>query len=66
MSPIRRNKPPEGLAFYDFFFIVCTTIYICTYSSIIRATGGSAEQPLQVLSGRALNRPKPHPSDKTV
>ena len=28
------------------------------------ATGGSAEQPLQVPGDRALNQPKPHPSGK--
>ena len=32
-------------------------------SSTKWATGGSAGQPLQVLDGRALNQPKPHPSD---
>ena len=31
-----------------------------------RATGGSAEKPLQALDGRALNQPRPHPSDIIV
>ena len=60
--PIRRNKPPEGStslfgAFYDFSFY----IYVQLVSSKQWATGGSAEQPLQVPGGRAPNQPRPHP-----
>ena len=29
------------------------------------SVGGSVEPPQQDLDGRALSRPKPHPSDKT-
>ena len=32
---------------------------------IIGPAGGSAEQPLLALNERALNQPKPHPSDRT-
>ena len=35
-------------------------------SSITWATGGSAELPLQVSGGRALNQSKPHPSNRTL
>ena len=35
-------------------------------SSRYRPVGGSAEQPPQDPGGRALSRPKPHPSDKIV
>ena len=51
-----------------FFFCIyiCTTIYICTSLLKPWATGGSAEQPLQVPDGRALNQPKFHPLGRIV
>ena len=63
-----------------FFFCVCVLLlnYMCNIyeyvqlitdvqiSSRYQSVGGSAEQPLQDPSGRALNLPRPHPSNKTV
>ena len=64
-SPIRKdNKPPEGSTSY--FFIYLCTNYLHMYISLTWATGGSAEQPLQVPGDRALNQSKPHPSGKIV
>ena len=42
---------------------------MCTYiqiSSVMRATGESAEQPQLAPNEKVLNQPKPHPSDRTV
>ena len=58
--------------FFCFFFMLLKYIYTCilfTYvqiSSLTWATGGSAEQPLQVPGDKAPSRPMPHPSDKIV
>ena len=41
-------------------------IYICTDLLLNWATGGSAEQPLQVPGDKAQSQPMPHPSDKIV
>ena len=75
-SPIRsRNTPPkEGpkksfifflIGFIVFFIYMCKYLHMYKISSMFWATGGSAEQPLQVPGGRALSQPMPHPSGKT-
>ena len=51
------------------FFLYLHTIYTYMYIRIFPgkwATGRSTEQPLPGPYGRALNQPKPHPSDKIV
>ena len=77
-SPIRsRNKPPKGSTseFFKIYLFIFFYIYVYIYvqlftyvqiSSIPWATGVSAEQPLQVPGGRALNQLRPHPSGKIV
>ena len=54
--------------FFVFFMLLkyIYTIYICTNLLPDQATGGSAEQPLQVPGDKAQSRPMPHPSDKIV
>ena len=45
------------------------SVQLFTYvqiSPMFWVAGGSTEQPLQALGGRALNQPKPHPSDRIV
>ena len=68
---MRRNKPPEGST--SEFFVVFFCLTVCTLFTYLQISsrswvvvGGSAEQPLQNPNGRALNQPRPHPSDKTV
>ena len=59
------NLPKE--ARQSFFFKIYIQLF--TYvqvSSMSWVTGGSAEQPLQVPCGRALNQPRPDSSDKIV
>ena len=51
------------MIFYSIYAQLFTYVQV---SSITWATGGSAEQPLQVPGDRALNQPKPHPSLKIV
>ena len=67
------NKPPEGSIsiFFFFYYILCTcrtvyTMYIYINLLNLRATCGSAEQPIPSPIGKALSQPKPHPSDRTV
>ena len=52
------NKPPEGSMPH----------LILMYMNLLnlRATCGSTEQPLPSPIGKALNQPKPRPSDRTV
>ena len=78
MSSVPRNKPPKG-SMSQFVVFFCSDWLIYTYLSIsiynmyiftiqclliIGPAGGSAEQPLLALDGKALNQPKPHPSDR--
>ena len=53
---------------YIYLSISIYNMYIFTNQCpiIIGPAGGSAEQPLLALDGKALNQPKPHPSDRTV
>ena len=72
-SPIELSLPEEVR---EIFFFVLLLNYMCniykyvplfTYvqiSSKYQSVGGSAEQPQQDQDGRALNQPKPHPSDR--
>ena len=46
--------------------LFCFMNYLHYVYTNLRATGGSAEQPLLGRSEKALNQPKPHPSDRTV
>ena len=53
------------------FFMLCTcrtvyTMYIYTDFLNLRATCGSADQPIPSPIFKALSQPKPHPSDRTV
>ena len=41
-------------------------MYIYIDLLIPRVTGGSTEQPPLAPNGKALNQPKPHPSNRTV
>ena len=65
LGPKRRNKPPEG-SFLFFIYIYVQLLAYVQISSITWVTGGSAEPPLPAPDGRALNQPKPHPSDRIV
>ena len=68
-TPIRnRNKPPEGSTsqFSCFFCYVQVFTYVQIFTSVQQISSISAEQPLQVPGGRALNQPRPHPSGKIV
>ena len=60
---MRRNKPPEGSTSEFFFFLLN-----CMYTIYKSPLGPSllVDLPLQDLNERALNQPRPHPSDKTV
>ena len=74
-SPIELSLPKEVREIFFFFFVLLLN-YMCniykyvplfTYvqiSSKYQSVGGSAEQPQQDQDGRALNQPKPHPSDR--
>ena len=64
-----RNKPPKGSLsqlIYTYLSISIYNMYIFTIQCplIIGPAGGSAGQPLLALGGKALNQPKPHPSDR--
>ena len=73
-SPIKLPLPEEVCE--RFFFFVLLLNYMCNIykyvhlftdvqiSSKSPSVGGSAEQPQQGQGGRALNQPKPHPSDR--
>ena len=75
MSSVHRiTLPKEALPFIVFFFFLLLLNYrqkgvkLLTYiqiSSMHWFVGGFVEPPQQDLDGRALSRPKPHPSDKT-
>ena len=58
--PISRNGQFRGLG------VTYTLFTYLQISSRSRFIGESAEQPLQDPNGRALNQPRPHPSDKIV
>ena len=80
MSSVPINKPPKGSMsqyFWGFFFdwLIYTYLSISIYNMyiftnqcplIIGPAGGSAEQPLLTLDGKALNQPKLHLSDRIV
>ena len=72
--PQEINFPREAshsLFFFEIFFILMYyiqgiyTIYICTHL-IFGFGGGPVEQPPLDPNGKALNQPKPHPSNRTV
>ena len=71
-SPIEISLPEEVLRFFFFLFLnyMCNIykyVQVFTYvqiSSRCRSAGGSAGQPQPDQDGRALSRPKPHPSDR--
>ena len=68
VSSVPRNKPPKGsmsqFGFFDWLIYTYLSIniynmYIFTNQCplIIGPAGGSAEQPLLALDGKALNQP---------
>ena len=69
-SPIEISLPEEVLRFFFFLNYMCNIykyVQVFTYvqiSSRYRFAGGSAEQPQPDQDGRALSRPRPHPSDR--
>ena len=75
-SPIKLPLPEEVREIFFFFFFLLMLNYMCNIykyvllftnaqiSSKVSTVGGSAEHPQQGQDGRALNQPKPHPSDK--
>ena len=79
MSSVPRNKPPKGSMsqFFFVFFLFFYDLYLSKYQYIhyvhiykeclliIGPVGGSAEQPLLALNGKALSQPRPHPSNRT-
>ena len=82
LSSVPANKPPKGsmLQFVGFlkFFLIIFVLYpyiqenntynMCIYINLLipGATSGSAEQPPLAPNGKALNQPKPHPSNRLV
>ena len=69
-----KNLPKEACHsfFFVFFLMLLNYIYYLHKSKYVQvsslswATGGSAEQPLQVPGGKVRSQPKPHPSSKIV
>ena len=66
---VLQGLPKEARLSFFVFFLNLTVYTLSTYLQISSRSwfiGESAEQPLQDPSGRALNQPRPHPSDKIV
>ena len=75
---IKTSRRKHDRVFFFFFFLMllkyiytiyknnCTLYTYVQISSNLWDVGGSVEQPPPVPDGKALNQPKPHPSDKIV
>ena len=71
--PKEINFPKEACQIFIFLVIFLFILvyyiqsrYISTYLLIFGFGGGPIEQPPLDPNGKALNQPKPHPSNRTV